>query len=233
MKKTSAIVLASVVGLGVATAAVVPAVATAANSVSAPAADDTDGSSNGLTPPNLGGSGDDDHGRGQGPMGDPSTGMRSALDDLVADGTITAAQADAVVEALVANMPARGDHGPGGHGPGGPGGHGGPGMLFDTVAEVLGMTADEVHQGLEDGKSIADLAKAKGVAVTKVVDALVAEAKAHLAEEVTEGEITQQEADERLAEISTRIEQMVQESGMGGRGMGHQDDAGTGTENGA
>lgn len=214
MKKTSAIVLASVIGLGVATAAAIPAVATAASSVSVPAADDSNSSSNSPTRPDLGGMGHDGD-RGM-QRRDPSEAIRAALDDLVTDGTITADQADAVVAALVEAMPR-----PGGHGPGGPGGHGGPGMLFDTVADVLGVTADEVREALQSGKSIAEFAEDKGVAVDAVVDALVAEAKSHLAEEVGEGDITQQEADERLAEIEARIEQMVQKAGLPGPRMGH------------
>lgn len=225
MKKSSAIVLATVIGVGgLAAAAAIPAVAGAASSaVLTPAADDsgTPPQDQGLQPPDLGGMGGMDDRDGDRP--DPAIAMRGALDGLVADGTITADQADAVVAALVEAMPARGPHGPGGHG--GPGMHG-PGPALDVLADTLGMTPDEVRQALIDGQSVADLAKAKGVALATVVDALVAEAKAHLAEEVAEGDLTQQEADQRLKDIRTRVEQMVQQSGLpgpehdGGRGMG-------------
>ncbi|MFZ9706920.1 MAG: hypothetical protein ACO3CG_03670 [Ilumatobacteraceae bacterium] len=52
-------------------------------------------------------------------------------------------------------------------------------MRDSTVLEdTLGMTREEIRTGLESGKSIADLAKEKGVNVQKVIDALVAEARA-------------------------------------------------------
>ena len=90
-------------------------------------------------------------------------------------------------------------------------------------------------------KSLADVAKAKGVDITKVTDALVAEFKAHLDEEVASGEHTQAEADAKLAEFTTRVADMVNNvrpaggpEGRGprghggpgmGRGMGHGPDA--------
>jgi len=120
----------------------------------------------------------------------------------VANGTITQAQEDAVLAAL---KTARPDHGPGhGRGPGGPG----FGNL-DAAAKALGMTADELRTALQGGKSLADVAKSKGVDPAKVVDALVAELKAHLDAEVKSGEHTQAQADEILAQAKTRIEAFV------------------------
>ena len=201
MKKSSAIVLATVVGIGgLAAAAAVPAVAVAANSgVLAPVADDSSSGAQGL-----------DGDRRDGDRPDPVTVIRGALDGLVSEGTITAAQADAVAAALAEKLP----RGGGPHGPG----MRGPGPALDVLADALGMTPDEVRTALMDGTSVADLAQEKGVALATVVDALVAEAKAHLDEEVAEGDLTQQEADERLEEIRTRIGEMVQQSGVPGPG---------------
>ncbi|MFZ9730949.1 MAG: hypothetical protein ACO3CX_04880 [Ilumatobacteraceae bacterium] len=58
-------------------------------------------------------------------------------------------------------------------------------MRDSTVLEdTLGMTREEIRTGLESGKSIADLAKEKGVNVQKVIDALVAEARARITDMV-------------------------------------------------
>jgi len=46
------------------------------------------------------------------------------------------------------------------------------------------MTREEIRAGLESGKSIADLAKEKGVSIQKVVDALVAEARVRITDMV-------------------------------------------------
>src|SRR5947209_6703515 len=92
------------------------------------------------------------------PKGD---GPKAALDSLVAKGTITQAQEDAVLAALQAARP---DHGGPGHGE-----RGGPGFgNLDAPAKALGMTADDLRTALQGGKSLADIAKSKGIDPAKV-----------------------------------------------------------------
>jgi hypothetical protein len=138
--------------------------------------------------------------------------VADALAPLVADQVITQAQADAVAAALEAAKPARGD--------GGPGMRGGRGL--DSAATALGITADELRTALEGGQSIADVAAANGVDVQVVVDAMLADLKTHLDEEVAAGEHTQEEADAKLAAATERITAMVNgELPAGGpQGMG-------------
>jgi hypothetical protein len=144
---------------------------------------------------------------------------KSALDPLVAKGTITQAQEDAVLAALQAAKP---DHG-------GPG-HGGPGFGhdLDAAAKALGMASDDLRTALQGGKSLADVAESKGVDPAKVVDALVAELKTHLASEVASGEHTPAQADQILADAKTRITDFVNGTapaggpGFGGPGGGHR-----------
>ena len=69
---------------------------------------------------------------------------------------MTQAQEDAVLAALQAARP---DHGGPGHG-----GRGGPGIgNLDAAAKALGVTADELRTALQGGKSLADIAKSKGI----------------------------------------------------------------------
>ncbi|HEV8623946.1 MAG TPA: hypothetical protein VG034_05760 [Acidimicrobiia bacterium] len=145
---------------------------------------------------------------------------KSVLDGLVAKGTITPAQADEILAALNAARPA---HGPGGRGPG----RGGFGKL-DAAAQALGMSVEDLRSALEGGKTLAAVAKEKGIDVAKVVDALVAEFKAHLDQEVASGIHTQAEADQKLADARTRIEAFVNGTapaggpgGFGGPGGPH------------
>ena len=162
---------------------------------------------------------------------DPSTRITEILQPLVDDGTLTADQLSAVVDALAAAGPIGGGHGgPGGRG--GPGGdHGGRGGLgLDAAATALGITADELRTELEGGSTLADVAAAKGVDVQTVIDALVAEAKAHVDDEVASGEITQAEADTKLADATTRITDAVN-NGFPQRGDHHgPDDDGDGPD---
>lgn len=96
-----------------------------------------------------------------------------------------------------------------------------------TAAIALGMTEAELRTELQAGKSIAQVAETKNVEVQVVIDALVATRQAHIAEHVAEGKLTQAEADEKLANLETRVTEMVNkprpQGGKGGQGgkMGH------------
>jgi hypothetical protein len=148
--------------------------------------------------------------------------MAEALAPLVSAGTITQAQADAVIEALEAAKPA-------GKGGGRHGGHGHGFASLTAAAEALGMTREELATELRDGKTIAEVAAEKGVDVQTVIDAMVSAAKERLAEAVSEGRITQEQADERLATLTDDITKVVNgELPVGpGRGPGHDGDEST------
>ena len=128
----------------------------------------------------------------------PGEFLKTQLDALVAAGTITQVQEDAIIAGIDANRPALGDgdHGSGpmgdhGGGPmGGPGmghrGHGFGGGGLDAAATALSMTSDELKTELEAGKTIADVATAKGVDVQTVIEAIVAEQTADITQRVTD-----------------------------------------------
>lgn len=125
---------------------------------------------------------------------DPSARFADTLKPLVDAGTITQSQSDAVVAALVANGPKDG---------GMKGGRGGPGM--DVAAQTLGMTTDELHTALDGGQTIAQVAADKGVNLQIVIDALVAAETTHIAQDVTDGKLTQEQADQRLANVTQHV----------------------------
>ena len=108
------------------------------------------------------------------------------------------------------------------------GGHG-PMQNLASVATVLNMSEADIRTQLDSGKSLADIATAQNVSVQSVIDAVVADMKAHVATEVASGEITQTEADAKLADVVARATDMVNgvrpagmpegmAGGMGGRG---------------
>ena len=81
---------------------------------------------------------------------------------------------------------------------------------LEAAATALGMTADELREAMSaDGATLASVAEAQGVDVQVVIDALVAEAREHLDEAVADGHLTQEEADEKAAELEARITEMV------------------------
>lgn len=130
--------------------------------------------------------------------------VTSALAGLVTEGTLTQQQADAVATTLgSANL---------GRGPGRPGGHHGPGgggRHLSAAATALGMTAADLRTALAGGQTLAQVAQDEGVAVEVLVDALVEAEKARVARAVTDGRLTQAEADERLADVTERVTERV------------------------
>lgn len=130
--------------------------------------------------------------------------ITQALAGLVDDGSITREQADEVAATLAES----GLGGPGG--PGGRGGHG-PGMDFSVAAETLGMTEDELRTALEaDGTTLARIAEDQGVEEDALVGALVTAGQERIAEAVADGRLTQDEADERLADLEAQITERIE-----------------------
>ena len=86
----------------------------------------------------------------------------------------------------------------------GKGGRGGLGSTaeLEAAASVLGMTSDELKTQLQAGAILADLADEAGVDLQSLRDAVEAarleERKTNIAQAVTDGEMTQSEADWRL-----------------------------------
>lgn len=77
--------------------------------------------------------------------------------------------------------------------------------LIVLAAKALGMEQTELVAALNSGKTIAEVAKSKNVALEKVVDAIVADRAANLKSAVTAGRITQAQADAALALMKTNI----------------------------
>ncbi len=141
--------------------------------------------------------------------------IRDALAGLVDDGSITQEQADEVASTL--DDAGIGDHDHG-HGP-----HGGSGWIgLTTAAETLGMTEDELRTALRaDDASLATVAEAQGVAVDDLVAALVQAQTDRIEQAVTDGDLTREEADERLADLEERVTERVESTDLGGMRGGH------------
>ncbi|WP_027093461.1 hypothetical protein [Cohnella thermotolerans] len=96
---------------------------------------------------------------------------------------------------------------------GGRGAFGGKGGFeLTAVADALGLTADEVKQGLQAGKTIAGLAAEQGVSTESVIDAVTASLKEKLNAALSEGKITQDEYDNRVAKLEDRAAAIVNQT---------------------
>ena len=154
--------------------------------------------------------------------------LAEALALLVADGTITEGQRDAVIEAL---WTARTSAGAGQS----LGKHRGrlPGDLHAVasagdLAELLDLTSEELAAGLRAGDTLADLAADTGVETSAVVELLVEAATARLDAAVESGRIDSDDRDTCLtaitAAIAARVDGEAADRATVGNSCGHNGD---------
>jgi DNA-binding CsgD family transcriptional regulator len=135
--------------------------------------------------------------------------MKSHIADEVKSGEITQAQADTKLADVTAKATERVNNVRPARGEGMRGGPKGPSRNVAAIASVLKLTEAELKTQVESGKTLAQIATAQGVDVKLVVDAIVADMKSHIAEEVASGELTQAQADAKLADATTKVTEMV------------------------
>jgi LysM repeat protein len=97
------------------------------------------------------------------------------------------------------------------------------GLDFTEVAKVLGLSADQLKEQLSADKSLADLAKEKGVDFQKLIDAQIAALTSSINQAVKDGKLTQAQADKQLADVANFAEKIVN-----GLSKGHHQGGGKG-----
>ncbi|MGZ4199788.1 MAG: hypothetical protein ACXVP1_06330, partial [Thermoleophilia bacterium] len=141
----------------------------------------------------------------------------AATDQVNADlaaGRITKAQADAMKARIQAGGGVLGGPGRFGPGPGGPGGPGFAGKLFlgdelATAAKYLGLDESALRTKLENGQSLADIAKAQSKDLAGLEQAILDTAKADLDKAVADKKLTQSQADDILANLKSHIDNVA------------------------
>jgi hypothetical protein len=87
--------------------------------------------------------------------------------------------------------------------------------MDDAAEKLLGMTAAEIQAARLDGKSLAELAQAKGVSKDALIRAILDEHKADLAKLVADGKMTQAQADAMVNRMQEQVKLMVERTGTG------------------
>ena len=135
-------------------------------------------------------------------------------------GTLTQEQADAIkarraADGTVLSL---------GRGPGGPGGHrGGRGGGRETLADAakaIGITEDSLKTQLRDGKTLTEIAKAKGKTLAEVQAAVKKAAVARLDADLKAKKITQAQYDEAVEHLDEHISRLGDGKFGGPRGDG-------------
>jgi hypothetical protein len=126
------------------------------------------------------------------------------VDEALEEGWLTEDQAERMRERMDEGFGLRGmDKGfMGPHG--GPIGRGG-GSLLSMMAEELDMSVQDLLSELQDGKTLAEVASERDVDAQAVGDAYLAQLEDTLAQAVTDGKITQTQADWMLQQATENV----------------------------
>jgi hypothetical protein len=122
------------------------------------------------------------------------------------------------------------------HGP-----SGGPPMLFhgpvsgglDTAAKYLGLTPAQLRAQLEAGKSLAQIAKARGKSVSGLKSAMLGAARSGLDQAVKDKVITSAQEQRILSRLTSRLDNLVNRAPELGRRFGFDEPGGPPTPPGA
>jgi hypothetical protein len=133
--------------------------------------------------------------------------LKNRVDEAVKDGLLTKEQGARLKERVDA-----GEAPLFGLGPGPEFRHHGVGPFhtkLEAAAKYLGMTEAQLHEALESGKTLAQVAKDHGKSANGLVDALMAEADKKLDQAVKAGQLTEAEKKDMVAGLKDRITDLV------------------------
>jgi hypothetical protein len=91
----------------------------------------------------------------------------------------------------------------------------GTGSCPAAVTELLGMTPAEIQAQRSEGKSLVQIAAAKGVTEVQLKNAIMAERQTQLQERVTAGTLTQEQVNLMLQSMEQNIEQAINRTTTG------------------
>ena len=108
-------------------------------------------------------------------------------------------------------------------------GKNGHGKNMEEVAAILKLTKEELRTQVRSGKTLAEIATAQKVDIKLVISSIVANIKTYIAEELASGEITKEQADKKLANVETKVTEMVNSlpPARGERGQGKPSKSGS------
>jgi uncharacterized protein YidB (DUF937 family) len=81
--------------------------------------------------------------------------------------------------------------------------------IVQSASDALGITPDELRVELQSGNSIAGIASDRGVSLDEVKTQITSDMQAKLDQAVANGRITQQQADDAIAKLNDRLDEIV------------------------
>lgn len=89
------------------------------------------------------------------------------------------------------------------------------GSMMGTISEVLGMSPADIRAERQNGRSLSDIAKEKGVAKDTLLEKMLDAKKGQLDERVKAGYLTQEQADQILKNFKEGINKGIDNTNQG------------------
>jgi hypothetical protein len=86
-------------------------------------------------------------------------------------------------------------------------------LIKEAAAEVLGISEEQLIEGLRDGQSLAQIAEAQGRSVDEFRSALLENVTADLQARLDAGEITQEQFDDKVSQLEANIDEIINAEG--------------------
>ncbi len=139
-----------------------------------------------------------------------NTTKKQMLDEAVQQGRITQEQADKMAARMGDNPGWFGFfNGPHKDGKGFGKGFGERGRKLDYASKALGITAEELKSELESGKRLPQIVEGRGMTVEQFHQKVLELKKEDLGKAVSEGKITQEEADKMIQKMEQRFNSSI------------------------
>ncbi len=90
-------------------------------------------------------------------------------------------------------------------------------MAMVDVSELLGLTAEEIHDLRAEGQSLVQIAATQGFSEEALIAAMLTDRAETLAQRVADGVITQEQADLMLAQMTASVTESIQRTEIGPR----------------
>lgn len=103
----------------------------------------------------------------------------------------------------------------------------GQGISSEAICNLLGLTTQQIQVLRHEGQSLVQIAATKGISQQQLIDAIMVERKATIQERVTDGSLTQEQANIMLQQMEQNIIRAITRTTVGkpewaGTGMAGQ-----------
>ena len=93
----------------------------------------------------------------------------------------------------------------------------GAGVISEVISDLLGLSVDDLHALRLEGQTLGEIAESKGVTAEALTDAIVTEKVELINQAVTDGELTQEQAEWMIARAEAMAPFQITNPFAGGR----------------